>query len=68
MEQFALRWILINEAISVVIPGAKNAEQARSNIGAAAFVTCTRRDSAHSIDLRNGRQAIGAPAMVNAQV
>ena len=37
MAQFALRWILTNEAISVVIPGAKNAEQARGNIGAAAL-------------------------------
>jgi aryl-alcohol dehydrogenase-like predicted oxidoreductase len=27
----------MNEAISVVIPGAKNAEQARGNIGAAAL-------------------------------
>jgi aryl-alcohol dehydrogenase-like predicted oxidoreductase len=35
MAQFALRWILMNEAISVVIPGAKNAQQARANIGAA---------------------------------
>jgi aryl-alcohol dehydrogenase-like predicted oxidoreductase len=35
MTQFALRWILMNEAISVVIPGAKNAEQARGNVGAA---------------------------------
>ena len=37
MAQFALRWILMNEAISVVIPGAKNAEQARANIGAGAL-------------------------------
>ena len=37
MAQFALRWILINEAISVVIPGAKNAEQARANLSAAAL-------------------------------
>jgi aryl-alcohol dehydrogenase-like predicted oxidoreductase len=37
MAQFALRWILMNDAISVVIPGAKNAEQARSNLGAAAL-------------------------------
>ena len=35
MAQFALRWILMNEAISVVIPGAKNAEQTRANLGAA---------------------------------
>lgn len=31
MAQFALRWILMQEAVSVVIPGAKNPEQARSN-------------------------------------
>jgi aryl-alcohol dehydrogenase-like predicted oxidoreductase len=37
MAQFALRWILMNEAISVVIPGAKNAEQARANLGGAAI-------------------------------
>jgi aryl-alcohol dehydrogenase-like predicted oxidoreductase len=37
MAQFALRWILMNDAISVVIPGAKNAEQARANLGAAAL-------------------------------
>jgi aryl-alcohol dehydrogenase-like predicted oxidoreductase len=37
MAQFALRWILMNEAISVVIPGAKNAEQARANLDAAAL-------------------------------
>jgi aryl-alcohol dehydrogenase-like predicted oxidoreductase len=37
MAQFALRWILMNEAISVVIPGAKNAGQARANLDAAAL-------------------------------
>ncbi len=37
MAQFALRWILMNEAISVVIPGAKNAEQVRANLSAAAL-------------------------------
>lgn len=31
MAQFALRWILMNEAVSTVIPGAKNAEQANAN-------------------------------------
>jgi hypothetical protein len=68
ITQFALRWILMNEAISVVIPGAKNAGAgAQQYRRSGAFVTCTRRDGAHSIDLRNGRQAIGAPAMVKAQ-
>jgi aryl-alcohol dehydrogenase-like predicted oxidoreductase len=37
MAQFALRWILMNEAVSVVIPGAKNAEQARANLSAEAL-------------------------------
>jgi aryl-alcohol dehydrogenase-like predicted oxidoreductase len=35
MAQFALRWILMNEAVSVVIPGARNPDQAASNSKAA---------------------------------
>jgi aryl-alcohol dehydrogenase-like predicted oxidoreductase len=31
MAQFALRWVIDQEGVSVVIPGARNAEQARSN-------------------------------------
>lgn len=31
MAQFALRWILMNDAVSTVIPGAKNAAQAKAN-------------------------------------
>lgn len=31
MAAFALRWILMNDAISVVIPGARSADQARNN-------------------------------------
>ncbi len=34
MAQFALRWIMMDPAISVVIPGAKTTEQARSNAAA----------------------------------
>jgi aryl-alcohol dehydrogenase-like predicted oxidoreductase len=34
MAQFALRWILMEEAVSVVIPGAKNAAQAKTNSAA----------------------------------
>ena len=37
MAQFALRWILMNEAVTVVIPGARNAEQAKANAEAAAL-------------------------------
>jgi aryl-alcohol dehydrogenase-like predicted oxidoreductase len=35
MAAFALRWILMNDAVTVVIPGARNAEQARANAEAA---------------------------------
>ena len=37
MAQFALRWILMNEAVTVVIPGAKNKAQANANSAAAAL-------------------------------
>jgi aryl-alcohol dehydrogenase-like predicted oxidoreductase len=35
MAQMALRWILMNDGVSTVIPGAKNSEQARANAVAA---------------------------------
>jgi aryl-alcohol dehydrogenase-like predicted oxidoreductase len=35
MAQFALRWILMFDAVTVVIPGARNAAQARANAQAA---------------------------------
>jgi aryl-alcohol dehydrogenase-like predicted oxidoreductase len=35
MAQFALRWFLMFDAVTVVIPGARNAAQARSNAQAA---------------------------------
>ncbi|HEX8990323.1 MAG TPA: aldo/keto reductase, partial [Anaerolineales bacterium] len=37
MSQFALRWILMFDAVSCVIPGAKNAKQAEENVRAAEF-------------------------------
>jgi len=41
MAQFALRWILMDEAVSVVIPGARNPEQAVSNAHAAGLPALT---------------------------
>ena len=35
MAKFALRWILMFDAVSVVIPGARNPAQARANAEAA---------------------------------
>ncbi len=37
MAAFALRWILMNEAVTVVIPGARNGEQARANAAASSL-------------------------------
>jgi aryl-alcohol dehydrogenase-like predicted oxidoreductase len=37
MAAFALRWILMSDAVTVVIPGARNAEQARANAAAASL-------------------------------
>ena len=37
MAQFALRWILMTEEVSVVIPGARNPAQAEANAGASAL-------------------------------
>lgn len=37
MAQFALRWILMEEAVTVVIPGAKNAAQAEANAAASSI-------------------------------
>ncbi|EHS49994.1 aldo/keto reductase [Rhizobium sp. PDO1-076] len=34
MAAFALRWILMHEAVTVVIPGARNGEQAKANAAA----------------------------------
>jgi aryl-alcohol dehydrogenase-like predicted oxidoreductase len=41
LAAFALRWILMNEAVTVVIPGARNAEQARSNAAASDLAPLT---------------------------
>lgn len=37
MAQFALRWILMEDAVSTVIPGARNAQQAGANAAASSF-------------------------------
>lgn len=37
LAQFALRWILMDPAVTVVIPGARNAAQAKANAEAAAL-------------------------------
>lgn len=41
MAQLALRWILMHDTISVVIPGAKNPDQVRMNVSAAELAALT---------------------------
>jgi aryl-alcohol dehydrogenase-like predicted oxidoreductase len=41
MAQFALRWIIDQPGVTTVIPGAKNAAQARDNTSAAAVAPLT---------------------------
>lgn len=43
MAQFALRWILMNQGVTTVIPGAKNAEQAKANNAASELPALTDR-------------------------
>lgn len=42
MAQYALRWILMFDAVTVVIPGARNPDQAKSNSDAAEFPPLSR--------------------------
>jgi aryl-alcohol dehydrogenase-like predicted oxidoreductase len=43
MAQFALRWIIDQPGVSVVIPGARSPEQARANASAAALAPLTEQ-------------------------
>jgi aryl-alcohol dehydrogenase-like predicted oxidoreductase len=47
MAQFALRWILMHDAVSTVIPGARNPEQARANAAAAGLAPLDASVMAH---------------------
>jgi aryl-alcohol dehydrogenase-like predicted oxidoreductase len=46
MAQFALRWIVDQPGVSTVIPGARNAEQARGNVAAADLPPLTEEQQA----------------------
>ena len=48
MAQFALRWIVDQPGVSVVIPGARSPEQARANAGAADLAPLGRRRTPRS--------------------
>jgi len=46
MAQMALRWILMFDGVSTIIPGAKNPDQARQNAAAAGFPALTQETMA----------------------
>ena len=46
MAQFALRWIIDQPGVSVVIPGARNAEQAQGNVAAAGLPALSEEQQA----------------------
>jgi aryl-alcohol dehydrogenase-like predicted oxidoreductase len=60
MAQFALRWILMHDAVTCVIPGAKTAAQARENVTAASLppIEAATMASAREIYERRIRQYI----------
>jgi aryl-alcohol dehydrogenase-like predicted oxidoreductase len=51
MTQFALRWIIDHPAVSVVIPGARNGEQARANAAAASLPSLSPQTHAAVTDI-----------------
>jgi aryl-alcohol dehydrogenase-like predicted oxidoreductase len=51
MAQMALRWILMFDAVSVVIPGAKNSSQVADNAGAANLPELSRQTMAAIVDI-----------------
>ncbi|MGV8939178.1 MAG: aldo/keto reductase [Allorhizobium sp.] len=57
MAAFALRWILMNEAVTVVIPGARNAEQARGNAAASDLAALSADVMAAARDIYDRRIA-----------
>jgi aryl-alcohol dehydrogenase-like predicted oxidoreductase len=46
MAQFALRWIIDQPGVSTVIPGARNADQARGNVAAASLAPLSEEQQA----------------------
>jgi aryl-alcohol dehydrogenase-like predicted oxidoreductase len=47
MAQLALRWILMEDAVSVIIPGSKNAAQAASNVASASLAPLSNEAMQH---------------------
>jgi len=57
MAGFALRWILMNEAVTTVIPGARNADQAKGNAAASGLPPIDDKTMAALVELYQRRLA-----------
>jgi len=57
MAAFALRWILMNDAVTVVIPGARNAAQARANAAASDLPALSAETMAAAREIYDARIA-----------
>jgi aryl-alcohol dehydrogenase-like predicted oxidoreductase len=53
MAQFALRWILMFDAVTCAIPGAKRPSQAEDNVAAAALPALSDATMAAALDVYN---------------
>ncbi|RMG85528.1 MAG: aldo/keto reductase [Chloroflexi bacterium] len=51
MAQFALRWILMHDAVTCAIPGAKNPQQVQDNVNAAELPQLTVEQMAYVADI-----------------
>ncbi len=51
MAQFALRWILMHDAVTCAIPGAKNPQQVQDNVNAAELPQLTAEQMAYVADI-----------------
>lgn len=60
--QFALRWIVDTPGVSIVIPGARNAEQARANAAAGSLppLSASQRDAVAALYDRRIREHVHA--------
>ena len=53
MAQFALRWILMFDAVSLAIPGAKNPQQAADNAAAADLPALDEPTMVRTVEIYN---------------
>ena len=65
MAQFAIRWILMNDEVTVVIPGARSIAQSRANAAASDLPPLSADTMTGKGNLRRGREAVCPSPLVN---